>query len=119
MRRWRRGETVEVANSRTGQQMPIGPGYWQDLEENTERLDVRAAAARVEVPWLIVHGEADETVSPNDARALFDMAGDAAELLLVEDADHTFGARHPWTGPTAELRAAAEATLEWFGTHLD
>lgn len=118
VRRWRRGETVEVANARTGQQMPIGPAYWRDVEDHTEKLDIRAAAARVEAPWLIVHGEADESVRVDDAYTLFDMAGENAELLLVEGGDHTFGAKHPYAGATPELRTAAEATLEWFDRHL-
>ncbi|HEX5725040.1 MAG TPA: alpha/beta fold hydrolase [Longimicrobiaceae bacterium] len=116
--RWRRGETVEVANARTGQQMPLGPAYWRDIEANTERLDIRRAATRLDLPWLIVHGEADATVPADDARTLFDMAGDNAELLLVEGADHTLGATHPYGGATPALRTAAEATLEWFDTHL-
>ena len=98
--------------------MPIGPAYWRDLDENTDRLDVRAAAARVTAPWLIVHGEADESVATDDARSLFEMAGENSELLLVEGADHTFGARHPYAGATPELKTAAEATLDWFDRHL-
>jgi len=117
--RWRHGETVEIVNARTGQAMPIGPQFLRDIEENTERLDIRRAAARLTLPWLIVHGEADTSVSPDDARTLWDMAGDSAELLLIEDADHTFGAKHPYAGATDALRTATEATLEWFGEHLD
>jgi fermentation-respiration switch protein FrsA (DUF1100 family) len=117
--RWRHGGTVEITNARTGEAMPIGPGFLRDLEENTERLDIRRAAGRLELPWLIVHGEADTSVPPDDARALWDMAGDNAELLLIEDADHTFGAKHPYAGATDALRAATDATLDWFGTHLE
>jgi pimeloyl-ACP methyl ester carboxylesterase len=117
--RWRRGERVEIPNARTGQPMPIGPDYLRDLEDNTESLDVRAAAARVGVPWLLIHGEADETVRVEEGRSLFEMAGESAELLLVEGADHTFGARHPYAGATPELGTAAEATLQWFDEHLD
>jgi dienelactone hydrolase len=116
--RWRRGEPVEITNARTGQAMPVGPAYLRDLEENTERLDIRRAAARLTLPWLIVHGEADTSVAPDDARTLWDMAGENAELLLIEDADHTFGAKHPYQGATDALRTASEATLEWFDTHL-
>lgn len=115
---WERGERVEVQNQRTGQAMPVGPAYWRDLVEHPDRLDVRAAAAEVAVPWLIVHGERDTSVSPDDARALFDAAGENAELFLIEDADHTFGAAHPFGEAPDALRAAAEATLEWFGEHL-
>ena len=116
--RWRHGDPVEITNARTGQVMPVGPAYLHDLEENTERLDIRRAAARLDLPWLIVHGEADTSVSPDDARTLWDMAGENAELLLIEDADHTFGAKHPYQGATDALRTASEATLEWFDANL-
>lgn len=115
---WRRGETVEVENARTGQQMPMGPGYWADLEANADRLDVTAAAARVEVPWLILHGDADASVDVDDAHRLFDAAGEAAELVVVEGGDHVFGARHPYAGATPELHTAVDSTLEWFEQHL-
>lgn len=116
--RWEGGERVYVENARTGQRMPLSPGYWEDLRENRTRLDIVRAAGRLSVPWLIVHGTEDETVPPTDARRLFDAAGGEAELLLVEGAGHTFGAVHPFAGPTPELRLAADATLEWFGQHL-
>lgn len=116
--RWRHGESVEIVNARTGQAMPIGPQFLRDIEENTERLDIRRAAARLTLPWLIVHGEADTSVPADDARTLWDMAGDNAELLLIDDADHTFGAKHPYAGATDALRTATDATLEWLGEHL-
>ncbi|HEX2203529.1 MAG TPA: alpha/beta fold hydrolase [Longimicrobium sp.] len=115
---WRRGEDVLVENARTKQQMPMGPGYWRDAEENRARLDIGAAAARVTVPWLIVHGDADTSVPVDDARALYAAAGKNAELLVIEGADHTFGARHPYAGATPELRTAAEASLEWLDEAL-
>lgn len=118
VQRWRDGGTVEVENTRTRQMMPVGPEYWRDYEQNRERLDIGAAAARVTAPWLIVHGDADSSVLVDDARSLFDAAGDAAELLVIEGGDHTFGSRHPYPGATPELRTAADATLEWFETHL-
>lgn len=116
---WKAGGTVEIENARTKQMMPVGPGYWRDLEENRDRLDVLAAAGRVTVPWLIVHGDADASVPVDEARELFEAAGDNAELLVVEGADHGFNGKHPYAGATPELRIAAEATLDWFGAHLD
>ncbi|HEX8359724.1 MAG TPA: alpha/beta fold hydrolase [Longimicrobium sp.] len=117
--RWRHGETVEIVNARTGQAMPIGPQFLRDIEENTERLDIRRAAARLTIPWLIVHGEADTSVPADDARTLWDMAGDNAELLLIQDGDHGFGAKHPYAGATDGLRTVMDATIEWFEEHLD
>ena len=115
---WGRGETVEILNSRTGQRMPIGPGYWRDLLEHRDTLDVLAAASRLDRPWLIIHGEEDETVPDTDARTLFAAAGDRAELCLIQGGSHTFGAKHPYDGPTPELRVAAQTTLSWLDQQL-
>lgn len=115
---WRRGEDVFSENARTKQRMPMAPEYWVDFQQNRDRLDILAAAARVEVPWLIVHGDADGSVPVDDAHALFDAAGDQAELMVVEGMDHGMGAKHPYPGPTDTLRAVADAAFEWFDTHL-
>lgn len=115
---WQRGETVQIPNARTGQEMPIRPLFWRDLERNRDRLDIAGAAERVDVPWLIVHGEDDTSVSPDDARALFAVAGEKAELLLIEGGDHTFGARHPFTSASPELSVASQSTAGWFDAFL-
>lgn len=115
---WERGERVWLDNKRTGEPLPIGPGFWRDLVEHPRRLDLTAAAARLDIPWLIAHGDADETVGPEHARTLFEAAGEAAELLLVEGAGHTFGAVHPFAGGTPELRTVVDASLGWLDQHL-
>lgn len=115
---WEQGETVRIANARTGQEMPIEPAFWEDLDANRDRFKVGRAAARLKIPWLIVHGEADETVPVEDAQELFARASDDAELVLVEGGAHTFGATHPYAGAPDELRMAAQTTLEWLDAHL-
>ncbi len=119
---WRRDGFLPVVNARTGQELPMGIGLLADLEANAAALDVERAASRVAAPWLIVHGEADETVAAEDARRL-DRArppGQSAprELLLIPGATHTFGARHPFAGPTPHLIQAMNATQRWFRRYL-
>lgn len=115
---WQAGCAVEIENARTRQQMPVGPAYWHDLQANAARLDIPAAAARVSVPWLIIHGDADTSVPVDEGHRLFEAAGDSAELFVVEGGDHGFGGKHPYDGATPELRTVADATLDWFDTHL-
>ena len=115
---WDRGEAVHIQNARTGQTMPIGPAYWRDLVENRDRLDILSAAASVEAPWLIIHGEEDETVAASEARRLHEASRHGAELLLVEDAGHTFGAGHPLGDTPAALSTVMDATIRWFAEHL-
>lgn len=120
--RWRRDGELPVVNSRTGQVMALGLDLLEDFERNAAALDVGAAAGRVRAPWLIVHGEADESVSVEEGRRLAGAqagaAGARAELLLVPEAGHTFGAVHPFAGPTPHLIAAMNATQGWFTRHL-
>ena len=40
------------------------------------------------------------------------------KLMLVDGADHVFGVKHPYEGPSDALRTVAEAALDWFGEHL-
>ncbi|MEJ2540566.1 MAG: alpha/beta fold hydrolase [Gemmatimonadota bacterium] len=114
---WRETGRIFVLNSRTGQQMPLDVTLLEDLEAHPRELDVAAAAGRVRAPWLIVHGNRDETVEVGEAKVLA-RAGRGSRLLVVDGAGHTFGARHPFPGPTPELEVAAAATRHHFRRHL-
>jgi pimeloyl-ACP methyl ester carboxylesterase len=114
---WRRSGTLEVVNQRTGEILPLYTDILEDLERNREALDIGRAAGEVRVPWLIAHGAADESVPVDDARSLH-AANPRAELLVLEDTGHTFGAKHPWSGSTKAFDRLSEATVSWFGRTL-
>jgi pimeloyl-ACP methyl ester carboxylesterase len=95
MEKWKARGMTYVKNSRTGQMLPHRYDYYLDFERNRERLDIPAAAKEVEVPWLIAHGADDEAVNPSNAEFLKSL-NPAAELFIMKNAGHTFGARHPW-----------------------
>ncbi len=109
-RDWEAGGVTYILNARTGQEMPLYRTVGDDLRANADRLDVLAAAARVSVPWLVVHGAEDATVSPDEARRLA-AAGAAADLLLLEGSGHTFEAVHPLEETPPALEAALQASL--------
>lgn len=115
---WRRDGELPVVNARTGQRLALGLGLLEDLEANRTGLDLQEAAARRRAPWLIVHGEEDETVPAGEARLLAGHAAGDRELLLVPAASHTFGSRHPFSGPTPQLIRALNATQSWFRKYL-
>jgi len=110
---WRRTGKIDVTNQRTGQILPLYPDMLEDWENNRAALDVTTAAGRVRVPWLIVHGAADESVPVSDAQDLLARAP-TAHTLIVEGAGHTFGIVHPWAGSTAAFDRVLDATAEWF-----
>lgn len=119
--RWRRDGELVVVNGRTGQELPLGAGLLADIEAHTGaggRLDLEAAAARRQAPWLIIHGDDDEAVAFTDARRLEAAARPPAVLHAIAGAGHTFGARHPFAGPTPDLTNALNATQAWLRRHL-
>lgn len=114
---WRQAGKLDIVNARTGQVLPLYPDVLDDVERNQAALDIAAAAERIRIPWLIVHGSADESVSVEEARLLARRAPQA-RLLLLEGAGHTFGAVHPFAGMTPDLAQALDETAKWMGRHL-
>jgi len=116
---WRAEGRIDIVNSRTGQVLPIATDLLDDIEAHADSsLDIEAAAARLEIPWLVVHGQEDETVPVSEAERLARAAESRAELLLIEGTGHTFGAAHPWAGPTPALERVFDSTVRFLGTHL-
>ncbi len=115
---WRQHGAVPLSNARTGQELELGIELMTDLDHNRAALDLQAAATERRAPWLIVHGSGDETVPVTEARDLDRAARAPRELLVIEGAGHTFGAKHPFAGPTPDLITAMNATQTWLRRHV-
>lgn len=116
---WREAGHTEMRNARTGQILPLYTDVLDDIEQNADSLDIEAAAGRVSVPWLIVHGTEDESVGFSEAESLKAASSrKQTRLLPVEHGGHTFGATHPWRSSTPQLDSVFDATTEWLAGHL-
>ncbi len=115
---WRKDGHVVVLNQRTGQQMPLNVTLLEDYEANRERLDIPAAAGRVQAPWLIIHGRDDLSVRVEEAGELV-RASSGARVALIETAGHTFEVGHPFQGPSPQLQEAVDKTVAHFREHLE
>jgi pimeloyl-ACP methyl ester carboxylesterase len=94
---------VSISNARTGQVMPLGRAWFDDIAS----IDLQAIADEVTVPTLILQGEDDQNVPPSEGEALADwIPGNV--YFTVPGGDHTFGAKHPWVGWTAPLETVVE-----------
>ncbi|RYU90668.1 alpha/beta fold hydrolase [Mucilaginibacter terrigena] len=114
-KQWRLQGVMYMKNSRTGQNMPYKSSLLLDLDENPLRLDIQLRASEIKQPWLIVHGDADTSVSLNHAEQLHS-AQPNAEYLVIPDADHTFNVSHPYQLPylSAQLSAFCDAAICFF-----
>jgi pimeloyl-ACP methyl ester carboxylesterase len=86
-----------------GQRVEVGPQFWQDFQ----RYDIPAEMKKLHVPTLFLHGERDDTVPLTEAQALFAVAANPKELVVIP------GDRHKLTNPLA-----AERLLEWCERYL-
>jgi len=100
-------------NSRTKQIMPVGlPAFEDGL-----RHSIEAAARTLACPGLFIHGTADESVGI-DAVRRYGAWVPNADVLEVDGAGHTFGAVHPWAGPTPALTLVVERLKAFFSHSL-
>jgi pimeloyl-ACP methyl ester carboxylesterase len=92
---WKLSGIFYFPNKRTGQNMPVKATLLDDLDRNPGRLNILARAADVTQPWLLLHGTADTVVPVSHAHDLKAMQPNA-QLAIIPNTDHVFGAAHPW-----------------------
>lgn len=112
---WRQSVTIYVQNARTGQQLPHHFTFWQDYDQNKNRLNILHAASRLNCPAIVIHGTADESVSFSNAEDLH-RAMDGSILCPIPGAGHTFGGKHPWSEPGLpdDLALVARKTADFW-----
>lgn len=79
------------------------------LEADAARIgSLVTEAAAIRVPWLLVHGDADELVPLDDSIDARDAAGGDATLVVLPGADHRF---------TGAVETMSSAVVDWLGAH--
>jgi alpha-beta hydrolase superfamily lysophospholipase len=116
---WRESGFIDIPNARTGQTIPLAIDILHEVEEYGEtKLNIAAAAADIEVPWLILHGDSDETLPVSEAERLASLSGGRGTLRVMQGANHTFGGKHPLTEVTPMLAGTVRETVEFFQANL-
>lgn len=113
---WRKRGFREIVNSRTGETLVLGTDLLDEFELlGTTKVNIRAAAAKVKAPWLIVHGTGDETVPHAEGQQLHELSPSTSTLRLLEGVGHGFGASHPLVGVPPALEQVVQETVAFFG----
>lgn len=111
---WRAQGYLPLAREVPASPLRLGLGLLNDLETHHNRLSVLSAASRIRVPWLILHGKADITVSPREAEALAGASGSASTTLtLLERTGHLFNARSEVEDHYRTLNGVLAVTITW------
>ncbi len=112
---WKGDGVVFVPNARTNEQMPMYYQFVVDYLAQEERYNLQKCCSKIEQPALFIHGTNDATVPSLYAKKLHSWSSNS-NLLLIEDGDHTFGGKHPFTESElpADSKKAVEASIKHF-----
>ena len=119
MQSWRERGYSEIPNTRTGQVLRVDTNLLDEIQlHGHARLSIEQAAATIRAPWLIVHGDADETVPVSEGEQLHAASDGVSELLVVPGGTHTFNVSHRYASESPQLTLAMDRTVEFFSRHL-
>lgn len=116
---WKNSGVMYSENKRTHQQMPHYFQFFEDFERNEQRFDIQHAAQHLVKPFLIIQGTDDDAVKDKEAFLLNEWCK-TSELLVLENANHVFGAKEPWTENQLpnHLQEATSAMIEFIKNHI-
>ena len=116
---WKNSGVMYSENKRTHQQMPHYFQFFEDFERNEQRFDIQHAAQHLVKPFLIIQGTDDDAVKDKEAFLLNEWCK-TSELLVLENANHVFGAKEPWTENQLpnDLQEATSAMIEFINNQI-
>ena len=111
---WKQKGVSFVYNGRTKQNMPLYIQLYNDCEQNKERLDIQNSVSNLTISQLVIHGDADPSVDVKEAYDLHRW-NPRSELFIVKDADHVFGASHPYNSNKipSNLKIVVDKTIDF------
>ncbi len=115
IQQWEKEGVVFAENKRTGQMLPIKKQFYDDFILNKSVLDIPILAKLFDKPLLLIHGDKDESVDISHSEYLYNEIHHSI-LIKVENANHTFGATHPFDESkdvTEMLEELVENTYEF------
>ncbi|EDP72730.1 hypothetical protein FBALC1_16552 [Flavobacteriales bacterium ALC-1] len=92
---WKKTGVKYVLNGRTKQKMPHYYQFYEDFIANEERLNIELAVKRLNIPYLIIHGDNDTSILIDEAKQL-QQWNPKSQLEIIEGANHVFNTKHPW-----------------------
>ncbi len=116
---WQETGVMYSENARTRQQMPHYFQFYEDYKQNEDRFSVQYSAQHLEKPMLIIQGTDDAAVKDKEAYLLNEWCK-GSELIILDGANHTFGATEPWTQATLppDLQTSTDKIIEFLKNKL-
>lgn len=113
LKTWKEKGVKYVINGRTKQKMPHYIQFYEDFIANEEKFNIESAVKKIDIPFLIIHGDKDTSVNIKEAENLHQWQPNSV-FKTIKNADHVFNTKHPW-----EQKELSEALYEVSNTIID
>ncbi|MFP4542973.1 MAG: alpha/beta hydrolase family protein [Candidatus Kapaibacterium sp.] len=113
-KQWREKGYMEFTEAITKQKLRLNVSYLEDKLENESRFSPLITISKLKIPVLLLHGEKDITVAPEEFFELKKAADpEMTRSQMIEKAGHTYGSGHPMKHVSESLKKALNETLEF------
>lgn len=119
---WEQKGYLEFLNTRTRQKMRAGKNLLDDIiNQDKKGLNLKMAVKKINSQVIIIHGEQDLTVKPEEAVEIYNnlKEGKGSKLVMLPATGHTFNAEHPFKGTNDKLESAINETIKFFKNILN
>ena len=116
LKEWSSAGVLYRKNNRTKQDLPQGFELLQEVMASEREWNVERVIRALDLPILIVVGSADESVSPEHGRSLYEWIKETnrnSTFRIIEGASHTYNTKHPFEGTSPQLEELIEITTTW------
>ncbi len=116
---WIKKGYLEVLNTRTQQRMRLNKSFLEDIEMNkTTSLNILQKSSELNKPVLIIHGQQDLAVPPDEGEKLANSIGNTfSDFIKIEKTGHTFDITHPFEKCSISFDIVLSKTLEFITKH--
>lgn len=89
---WRSKGYLPLSSESSNSILKIGIEYLNDLENNRDKYDLESSAAKLKIPWLIIHGENDLVAKIDEAEKLYNLSNkNLTDLFIIPNMGHLLG----------------------------
>jgi len=88
--------------------LKVGIKFWKDIERIDNTINY---VTEINVPILIVHGNADEVIPYSESKELYKNANEPKKLDIIKEANHSFTVEN-------HRKKVINSTIEWFNKWL-
>jgi pimeloyl-ACP methyl ester carboxylesterase len=116
MDNWEKEGVWLMKNNRTNQMLPRGKEFLTEVKNSDTTWNVSNAMKKIQTKYLIIYGEKDESVNPENSKVLSEWAKDNNQSvtdIVIKNATHTFNTKHPFEGGSPELKEMLSSVVNW------